>query len=100
TTAKMMPLYHTLKPLTLADADDVDKPLALENLDQHAVANFHRPIAVRSALHLEGNFAHELYRRKIVLRQVPLRRLGQPRLLHKFNQSDLGRLITISCRRL
>jgi hypothetical protein len=36
-----MSLDHTLKAASLADSDDVDKLLAIENLDQHAIANLH-----------------------------------------------------------
>jgi len=100
TTAKMMPLHHSLKPFPLADAHDVDESLAFEDLDQHSVANFHRAIPISRSLNLQRHFAHELHRRKIVLRQVSPRRFGQPRLLHKLDQSNLGGFIAISGRRL
>src|ERR1700683_2610143 len=102
TTAKMMALHHTLKSLALADANDVDKALAIEDLDQHAVANFDRPLffALNRSFHPERHFAHELHRRKIVLRQMSLRRLGEPRLFYKLDQSNLGRLVSVFGGRL
>src|SRR5258706_6553296 len=95
-----MPLDYALEALALADSHDVDKLLALKNLDQHPVANLHRDVTVRSAVGFKRHFAHELHWRKIVLRQMSARRLSQPRLFHKLHQADLGRLVTVSRRRL
>jgi hypothetical protein len=39
-------------------------------------------------------------RRQVVLPEVALHRLGQPRLLHEFNQPDLGGIVSIFRDRL
>src|SRR4029077_13466871 len=96
--AEVMPLDHPLKPASLADDDDVHKLFALKNLNQHTRANLQAVAAITVAL--ERHFAQEFHRRKIVLRQVSALRLGQPRLLHKFNQADLSGLVTVLRGRL
>src|SRR6266702_1174055 len=71
TAAEMMPFHDALKALPLADSNDVDKLLAVENFDQHAIANLHRSITVTLSrrLNFKRHFAHELHRRQIILRQ-------------------------------
>src|SRR3984893_5762424 len=93
-----MPLDHSLKPASLADADDVDKLFALKNLNQHAGPNLQAVAAFPVAL--ERHFAQEFHRRKIVLRQVSALRFGQSRFLHEFDQADLSRLVTVFRRGL
>src|ERR1700736_1369509 len=93
-----MPLDHSLKPASLADADDVHKLFALKNLHQHARPNLQAVAAITVAL--ERHFAQEFHRRKIVLRQVSTLRLGQSRFLHKFDQADLSSLVTVFRRGL
>src|SRR5271156_1045884 len=93
TTAKVMPLYNALETFSLADSHDVDKLFALKNIDQHAVAGLHSSVAC--AIAFERHLAHELHRRKIVLRQVSLRRLRQLRLLYELHQTNLGRFVAI-----
>src|SRR5689334_14374720 len=95
-----MPLYDTLKPAPLADTNDIDESFAVENLDQDAIANLHRAIAIGRAFNLERHFAHELHRRKIVFREMSLGRLGQPRLFHKLDQANLGGLVPVLGGRL
>src|SRR5207302_2682574 len=95
TTAKVMPLHHTLKASSLADSHDVDKLFAIEDLDQHAIPDLHRSIAIRGRFYFERNLAHEFHRRQIVLRQMSLRGFREPRLFHKLNQPDLRRLVSI-----
>src|SRR5437763_9593201 len=93
--AKVMTLYYTLKSAPFAHAHDVDKSLALEDIHQHAIAGFHRAIALRFFVDFDRHLAHKLHRGKIVLSQMPLHRLREPRLLHKFNQTDLRRRVSI-----
>src|SRR5579872_4066629 len=97
-TAKMMTLHHALKTFSLAHAHDVDKLLAFENVDQHAISSLHSTLAV--AVSFERHFAHKLNWRKVVLCQMALRRLGQPRLLHKLHQANLRRFVTVFDGRL
>src|ERR1017187_3786259 len=100
TAGEMMPLNDTLEAFALAHSHDVDKLFAFEYLDQHPVADLHRDLAIGGAIGFEPHFAHELYRRKIVLGQMSARRLGQPRLLHKFDQTNLSRFVTVLHRQL
>ena len=68
----MMPLHHARKPLSLAGSNDIHKLLALEDIHQHAIADFHRAgVVFRRRFHLNRNLAQKFYRRKIVLGKVP-----------------------------
>src|SRR5581483_3970755 len=97
---EVMPLYDSLEPLALADSDDVNKLLAIEYFYEHAVANFHRTVTVRRRINFQRNFAQELHWRKVALRQVSTLGVREPRLLHKLNQPDLRRLVSILHSRL
>ena len=44
----------------------------------------------------DRHFAQELHRRQIVLAQMSLHRLGQPRFLHELNQADLRRVVSVA----
>ena len=73
---------------------------AVEQVDQHLVANFHavdsrRPFTPSVADAVHHNALDELHRRKIVLLEVALHRLGQARVLHKLNQPDLGGVVAV-----
>src|ERR1700722_1279203 len=80
TTAKMMALHDALKPASLADSYDVDKALAIENFHQHTIAHFDRTVfdPFDRSFDPKRHFTHELHRRKIVLREMTLCRLGEP----------------------
>src|SRR5207237_9820690 len=93
--AKMVALDHTLKSAPFAHAHDVDKSLALKNVHQHAVAGFHRAIALGFFVDFNRHFADKLHRRKIVFSQMAFHRLREPRLLHEFHQADLRRRVSI-----
>src|SRR5947199_1594669 len=69
--AKMVALDHTLKSAPFAHAHDVDKSLALKNVHQHAVAGFHRAIALGFFVDFNRHFADKLHRRKIVFPRWP-----------------------------
>ena len=77
----MVALHHACKTAALADADDVDKALAFENIDQHALANFQAigRVVLGGFFDFNRNLADELHRREIVLGQVAAHRLGQLR---------------------
>src|SRR5450432_3118834 len=108
--AKMMALYDARKSASLADADDVHITLAVKNVDQNLVADLGRAVSVRIALAgfrlfsslgsccrrtFECNFAHELYRRQVVLAEMSLHRLGNVLALHELNQADLCGLVSV-----
>src|SRR5215472_5931920 len=97
TTTEMMPLHDALKALAFADTDDVDKLLAVEYLNQHAISNFDRTVAISRtcAVSLKRNLAQELHRREVVFGQVPALGLRKSRLLHKLDESNLRRLVSI-----
>src|SRR6185437_3610925 len=46
------------------------------------------------------NFLHELHRWQIMLGEVPLHRLGNPRTLHELDQSDLHGVVAVAGRAL
>src|ERR1700723_2665772 len=98
TAAEVMPLHDALEAFSLAHAHDVDELFAFKNLHQHAVANLPRSLAV--AIALKPHFAHELHRRKIILRQVSACRLGEPRLFHELDQANLSRFVSVLHRQL
>src|SRR5277367_1590843 len=102
TAGKMMPPDYTRETAPFADADNVDEFLAVEDVDQHAIASFQHSVAVAFGLFFDfdRNLAHELDRRQIVLAQVSASRLGQPRLFHELNQADLRGNIAVFGLRL
>src|SRR5271170_8216499 len=92
----MMPPDYSGKTTPLADADDIHKFLAVEDVDQHAIASFYQSaVGFRLFFNLDWHLAHELDRRQIVLAQVSASRLGQPRLFHELNQADLRGNVSI-----
>src|SRR2546422_347081 len=95
TAAKMMALNHALKSLTLAHADDIDKLLAVKNVDQDPVACLHRTIALGLLFYFNRNFSDKFHRWHIVFAEVALHGLGQPRLFYEFHQANLRRVISI-----
>src|SRR5438445_10388484 len=96
----MMAFHYTLKSFSLADADHVHKFLAVENIHKHAVASLYCSISLRFFVDLYRNFAHELDRGQIILRQVPTHRLRKTRFLYEFNQSDLRGVVSVLGLRL
>src|SRR6185437_14836338 len=90
-----MALHHTLEAFALAYADYVNEFLAMEDVDQHAVAGFYRAVPFRTFFHFDGNFAHKLNRRQIVLAQVTLHGLRQARLFHELDQADLRGIVAV-----
>src|SRR5580658_958354 len=96
TTTKMMPLHHALKAVPLAGSDDIDKTLAFENIDQHAVANFNHTLGrLARSVHFHGNLTQKFHWRKIVLGKMSTHRLGQLFFFDKFDQADLRRYVTV-----
>ena len=83
---------HTRKTAALADADDVHKLLAFENIDQHPVAGLHRAIASSAFSSTStGTSRMNFTGGRVVLAQVALHGLGQARLLHELDQANLRR---------
>src|SRR5579863_8320824 len=99
---KMMPPDYASEAAPFADANDIDELLAVEDVYQNAVAGLDQAVAVAFGplFDLNWNFAHELYRRQIVLAQMPASRLGQARLFHKLDQPDLCGNVAVFGRRL
>src|ERR1051326_3093632 len=93
-----MALHNTLEATSLADANDVNKFLSIEDIDEHTITSLQCAVAVARSLffNFNWNLAAELYRRQIVLAQMPLHRLGQARLLHKLNQTDLRGIVAVA----
>jgi hypothetical protein len=98
----MMPPDYAREAASFADADNVDKFLAVENVYQNSIAGFYQAIAVSLGFFfdLNWNLAHELYWRQIVLAQVPASGLGQARLFHEFDQADLRGNVSVFGRSL
>src|ERR1700680_4962478 len=98
----MMPPNDAGKTTPLADTDDVHKFFAVEDVDQHAIASFHQPVAIALGLFfdLDWNLAHKLDGRQIILAQVCASRLGQSRLFHELDQTNLSGNISILGLRL
>src|ERR1700747_538532 len=99
----MMPLHHARKPTALTDADDIHKALAVENIDEHALANL-QAVCLSAFFGLffyfERNFSEELHRWESVLGKVPLHRLGEFLFFPELDQSDLGRFVSVASHRL
>src|SRR5438270_11218572 len=91
-----MPFNDTRKPAALAGSDYVYELFALENLYQHAIANF--DVAVRLALlfNLDGNFAQEFHGGHVVLGEVSAYRLRQSRLFLVLHLAHLRCFVPIS----
>src|SRR5215469_8306697 len=95
----MMSLDDAREPSALADAHDIHEALAVENIDEHTLADFQ---AVRLCVfaglffYFQRNFTEELHRREIVLGKVPLHRLGEFLFFHELDQPDLGRFISVA----
>ena len=85
-------------PRPLLVRNHVHKLLAVENVDQHLVANLGAVLAV--AVDHDRHLAQEAHRRQVVLGEVSLHRLGQPRLLHELHQPDLGGIVAVLGDRL
>src|SRR5438309_2631400 len=102
-TAEMMTLYDAREPASLANAHDVDKAVAFENIHQHALADLD---AVRlstlcgSFFNIDGDFTEELHRREIVLGKVTAHRLRESLFFDELHQSDLRRLVAVAGRSL
>ncbi len=94
TAGELVALYNARKTASLAGARNVHELRTVEQIDQNLVANLHAPIGAFGVLH-HGEFLHELHRGKIVLFEVALHRLGQARVLHKLNQTDLGGVVAV-----
>src|SRR3954447_5537210 len=105
---EMMPFYHAGKSASFADTDHINKLFISENIHQNLAAHF-QAITIRrgcfafcglrfrcggfgSVLH--GNFAHELYRRQIVLAEVSLHGLAYVLAFDELDQADLRSFIT------
>src|SRR5579862_1910744 len=103
TAAEMMPLHYARETPAFADADDIHKALAVENVDQDTLADF-QAVGLSAFFGLffdfERNFAEELHRWEIVFGKVALHRLGEFLFFHELDQSDLGRLISVASRGL
>ena len=99
----MMTLYDAREPAPLANAHDVDKAVAFENIHQHALADLD---AVRlstlcgSFFNIDGDFTEELHRREIVLGKVTAHRLRESLFFDELHQSDLRRLVAVAGRSL
>ena len=100
-----MALDHAGESAALAGAGDIHELLIVENIHQNFVANFVAVFFGRcflpfgfscaSGSDFHCHFAQHTHGRQIVLAKMPFHGLGQARLLHKFHQADLRRLVTI-----
>ncbi len=67
-----MPLDNALEATALADADDVHKLLAFENIDQNAFASLHRACRPsRLFFDLDRNFAQKFTGGRLCLPKCP-----------------------------
>src|ERR1700743_49863 len=108
TAAEMMPFYYAGKTAAFAHADHVNKLFTVENVHQNFCADFDsvaiagRFAAFRRLFSCSGfgaihhcDFAHELYRRQIMLAEVSLHGLGYILAFYKLNQANLRGFITV-----
>src|SRR5437762_13206955 len=100
----MMALDYAGKTAPLAGPNHIHKFFALENINQHLVADFH---AVRSGLSFCGGqvyfdvyLTQLLYWWQIILSEVAGHRLVQARAFYELNQPDLRDLVAILIRSL
>src|SRR5271156_6483968 len=91
-----MALPDTLKAVALAYADDIDKALAFENIDEDAVARLDHTLGgLTWSVHFDANFAHKSHRGEVVLGEVSAHGFRQLLFFHKFDEADLGRLVSV-----
>src|SRR5207248_3168608 len=95
TSTEMMAPDYTGESAAFADAHNVYKLLALENIYQHPVAGLYCPIAFGLFLYFDRDLANELYWRQIVFSQMTLHRLSQAGFLHKLHQANLSRIVSV-----
>src|SRR5581483_5623057 len=95
TAREMMTLYDARESAALADADHVHKAFALENIDQHAIADFRRFVLVGFSSNFERHFAHKLHRRQVMLLEVTRLRFGQAVFLNELDKPDLRRIVAV-----
>src|SRR5438067_5510993 len=100
----MMPLDHARKAAPLAGPNHIHKFFALENINQHLVADLH---AVRSGLSFCGGQVYfDVYLTQllnwwqIVLAEMAGHGLIQARAFYELNQPDLRGLVAILIRSL
>jgi hypothetical protein len=85
----MMAANDAGESATFADAYDVNKLFAIENVYQDALANLQSAVALSFFLDFDGHLADEFHGRQIVLPKMSLHRLRQARLFHELNEPDL-----------
>src|SRR5437868_2013 len=100
----MMALDYARKTAPLAGSNHIHKFFALENINQHLVADLH---AVRSGfsfcrgqVYFDVHFPQLLYGWQIVLAEVAGHGLIQARSFYELNQPDLRGLVAILIRSL
>src|SRR5579872_4020238 len=102
TTGKMMPPNYARKAAPFANANDIYKFFAVEDVHQNSIASFDQAVAVGFGFffNFNWNLAHELYRGQIILAQVSASGFGQARLFYELDQADLRGNVSVFGRSL
>src|SRR5437868_3289156 len=107
-TTEVMTTNNACKSTALARPGNIHKLLVLENIDQNFVTDLDLAVRLRLrilALRLllarflksgDGDFLHELHRRKVVLAEVSLHRLGNALALYEFDETNLDRIVPVT----
>src|ERR1039458_546417 len=95
---KLVALHHARETTALAGRNHIHEFVAVENVHQNFVADLGAILIV--GIDDDWHLTQEAHRRKVVLGEVALHRLRQPRLLHELHQPDLSRVVAIFGYRL
>src|SRR5579883_1089918 len=91
----MMAADHASESAALAYALDIHELLAIEDINQHTVADLGAITVIRLCRHFDSDFAENANRRQIVLRQMSEFSLVQLRFLDHLDKPDLCGIVSV-----